>query len=159
GLVILLGSYIFLNTINPQLVQLRNPTIQFKNETSGDLTAWGQFFGHKRGVGERCGSDFDCESRLECKKEGREAGICTDTGQGAGVSVGDCGNGKECNIGFRCINDVTGKAIDSNIPGSGKCTFQSAVDEYCNPNDIGGRRGCFKGLCVGNKCVLTQPSS
>src|SRR3989338_4140997 len=43
GLIILLGSYIFLRTINPQLVELRNPSVP--NPESSGLDFYRKLFG------------------------------------------------------------------------------------------------------------------
>ena len=60
GLIILLGSYIILNTINPDLVNIREPKVEFYIDSH-----WREYYNpnNKKQIGESCvGGDGDCIS-------------------------------------------------------------------------------------------------
>lgn len=63
GLVILMGSYIILRTINPQLVDIKNPQIDFYIESR-----WRDYYKTQaprpKANGDTCEEDSDCASRI-----------------------------------------------------------------------------------------------
>lgn len=91
GLIVLMGSYILLRTINPQLVSLKNPSIRF-NIGSFD---YGVLTG---GLG---GGEF-CEENDECRSGECEDNECTGRAAAAascsavGADVATCGYKKFC---------------------------------------------------------------
>lgn len=133
GLVILLGSYIFLKTINPQLVQIKNPEIKFKSdEPSGMLDFWSKLFIKKHGAGEACGSDFDCGGRLACKRtNSRDArGTCTDLGDlFLGYEAGHtCAKDSECGENLTCDDEKNICVVGTKTAGGSAC---SPPDNQC----------------------------
>ncbi|MBI2052301.1 MAG: hypothetical protein HYT38_01305 [Candidatus Sungbacteria bacterium] len=125
GLIILLGSYIFLYTINPQLVQLRNPSVP-NPESSG----W-NFYKHLLG-----------EVILDNQTE---------------TSSGDCSNtAPDCASGYRCLDNSTGQAIDSNVTSQGTCTSKAAIGESCFST---GSEGCFIGHCEPMNSICELPTT
>lgn len=62
GLVILLGSYLFLRTINPQLVNIRDPNINIQIEG-----VWRDYYKNEppgtKEAGETCEIDLECASK------------------------------------------------------------------------------------------------
>ncbi len=174
GLVILLGSYLLLQTINPQLVNIKNPGVNFGTDApSGMLDFWNKLFLKKHGPGETCGSSFDCQGLLECVKENpkQNSGVCTETtGESAdrvtgkavaGVSIGSCNNrGTLCSSEYRCLDNLSGSVHETNIGNiSGTCTKKPAPGENCvvdSPTDSA--TSCFKGTCdpATTKCVFAN---
>lgn len=150
GLVILLGSYIFLHTINPQLVDIRNPSIN--NPISSEYEFYRNLFGqigHGDGnVNNPCEGNYDCKAGLKCQNK-----VCVavaDTERSACTTENPCaGDGESC------LNPTTGERLDSSTPGQqGVCTLRRRVGAACTPSGAGDT-GCFVGTCQNNKCVLT----
>lgn len=90
GLVILVGSYTFLNTINPQLVSIRNPRIQIDVRDTwlkGFSAGWNKLYNpEERGaapIGSACTGEEGCAGSPFCLKSdgrparGTEQGTCT----------------------------------------------------------------------------------
>lgn len=161
GLVILLGSYLLLQTINPQLVNIKNPGINFGTDApSGMLDFWNKLFLKKHGPGETCGSSFDCQGLLECIKDPKNprvsSGVCTAT---ANEAYGDpnymCGDNNGCPDPdrFRCVSTTSGKTIEINTSERGKCTNKAtpAVGEACSQF-----AQCFKGACTADPADPTK---
>ncbi|MBI4119104.1 MAG: hypothetical protein HY452_02480 [Parcubacteria group bacterium] len=146
GLIILLGSYIFLRTINPQLVELRNPSVP--NPPSGTGEFYWRLFGQirqKNNEGSQCSTSYECGPGLACV-----ASTCqTD------VANPECNATNPCAGGYtRCLDPTTGALIDLNIAGAqGVCTLKEPTGGNCNVYMAYGT--CFVGTCQDNICVLT----
>jgi hypothetical protein len=132
GLIILLGSYVFLNTINPQLVSLKNPRIMMNVESE-----WRNIYRQHEeeeptviGAGAACALPSDC----------REGYTCT---EGKCVEVTEKFTGKECQLvsdcdrqaGERCFQKTGGDIINPNDAiTKGVCSSLKAIGETCNPD-------------------------
>lgn len=175
GLVILLGSYIVLYTINPDLVnKIRNPNVQDIIQVVGNPNGNGAVGG--------CNDYFECGSNETCVDiltgdtlfAPREAdvnapkrGVCksTDLPPSNPTAYRDdnylCGKGNTCPDNFRCLNTASGSVIqnpaDKNAQDTGKCIndAQPTVGEACSTFG-----GCFLGTCTpsssgsGSTCVV-----
>ena len=153
GLIILLGSYIFLYTINPKLVEIRNPSVNFP--VTNDYEFYRKLFGqigHGDGnIGNQCGGNYDCKAGLKCQN--RACVAVADTEKSACTTDNPCAGDGE-----RCLNPTTGGYLDPNISGQqGVCTLRRPTGGACAPTGAGDT-GCFVGTCVDNKCVLTPPT-
>ena len=178
GLIILLGSYVFLNTINPQLVSLKNPKIMIKIEGK-----WKDFYkpsgdAGTRLVGEACSGGEECATgkcnsiclNKDSKPFGETCKLSSDCDSGYCDTIsskcsysssstdgsGNCGNGKVCADGFRCLSNYIGYAIadpsDTTSSTVGTCTKKRAPKEACSPAGAYDT-GCFKGTCIDNVCT------
>lgn len=164
GLVILLGSYLFLQTINPQLVNIKNPSIDFGTDApSGMLDFWNKLFFKKHGVGETCGSSFDCRDLLECVKSNpkQNSGVCTETGGlFGGYQEGhacqkdnDCGTDLTCDDSTKvCIagtKSLSGSACGpgNQCPGGQRC-FKTSSGELAD--NVPGECSSYK--AIGEEC-------
>ncbi|MDP3800198.1 MAG: hypothetical protein Q8Q90_02125 [bacterium] len=138
GLVILLGSYLFLQTINPQLVNIKNPGVNFGTDApSGMFDFWAKLFTTKRAAGEACGSSFDCGGFLTCVKTGKSSsGICTDTGE----LFNGFEAGHACTKDYECGRDLTCDDT-KNICVAGTKT---AGGSTCFPAQCPEGQRCFK---------------
>ena len=151
GLIILLGSYIFLYTINPQLVEIKNPSVNFPVTNDYDFyrKLFGQISKGDGSVNSQCGGDYDCSAGLTCLNN-----VCaSDTGSGSCNTTNPCPGSEE-----NCLNPITGDLLDPTIPsGQGVCTLKRRTGVACTPTGVN-NTGCFVGTCVDNTCVLTPPT-
>ena len=158
GLLILLGSYLFLQTINPQLVAISNPQIETSGTDEGLFgfitsmfrrNSEGNFFmGYE--AGHICSSPTDCVNGLTCT-----AGVCA-AGERPGSAIISCSNDTPCPSGQRCFDDTNlSSLVNINIPYSGTCSSLKAIGEDCDVNVAVACRG--NNWCDPNtkKCVLT----
>lgn len=164
GFVLLLGSYIILNTINPNLVNIQNLTTEGIIKTVGNPSGSGA-------VGE-CNSYLECDvangeycvdketgESIIAPLEGdtNKRGVCTKPSQPSSSTEdsGSCGGGITCTDGFRCLNSATGYLItdpsEATAP-AGTCTKKRTWGDACSPTGEYDN-GCFKGSCVDNTCV------
>lgn len=140
GLVILLGSYLFLKTINPQLVNLKNPGVNFGTDAPSDMVDfWIKLFTNKHSAGESCGTNSDCIGTLVCKKDNlRDSyGYCgADSELFLGYGVGQaCGKDSECGKNLTC------DAV-KNICVAGT---KASAGSTCSPeNQCSNGQRCFK---------------
>ncbi|MFY9493025.1 MAG: pilin [Minisyncoccia bacterium] len=150
GLIILLGSYIFLYTINPQLVQIRNPSVNFPVTSDYDFyrKLFGQI-GHGDGnIGNQCSGNYDCKAGLKCQN--RACVAVADTEKSACTTDNPCAGDEE-----RCLNPTTGEYLTPGVPGQqGVCTLRRPTGGACAPTGASDT-GCFVGTCQNNTCVLT----
>ena len=161
GFVLLLGSYIILNTINPNLVKLQNQTVDITLKEAGNPNgngAVGECSGYfECGEGEYCVDKITREEIIITRDETIKSGICVNPSYSSSSNnQGDCGGGRICQTpGFRCLNNATGDVItnpsDATAPG-GTCTKKRTWTEACSPTGAFDT-GCFKGSCVNNTCV------
>ncbi len=162
GFVLLLGSYIVLNTINPNLTDIKNPTVEGIIETVGNPNGSGA-------VGE-------CNSYLECdvvngeycvdKETGEtiiaplddettKRGVCTSNQPSSSAEdSGSCGGGITCADEFRCLSNTGNVITDPSEAAApaGTCTQKRTLTEVCSPTGAY-NTGCFIGSCVDNICV------
>jgi len=101
GLLILLGSYLFLKEINPQLVTISSPQIE-----AGDL---GDTFGFFRGL---------FLPRNNNSSSADDQGNCDN-------------NTTLCGEDSRCLNNITGAVVDKNVQAQGTCTRKRTLGEAC----------------------------
>ncbi|MDP3764723.1 MAG: pilin [bacterium] len=162
GLVILLGSYLFLKTINPQLVNIKNPGVNFGTDApSGILDFWNKLFFKKHGVGESCGSSFDCQGLLECVRDPKNprasSGVCTNTSElFLGYEAGHaCGKDSECGDDLTCDDEkkvcVAGtKTAGGSICGPGN---QCSSEQRCFKTSSGELAENIPGECSSYKAL------
>jgi hypothetical protein len=146
GLLILLGSYVFLREINPQLVSLKTPRIEV-NSSGGDLLDFlgvlvrdnseYTFEGYE--AGHTCSADTDCGKDLACNEEGK----CVEGEKSSSIET--CSNTKLCPNGQRCFDNANTSRLAAggaqNIPYTGTCSDLRAFDEPCDKNVATACRG------------------
>lgn len=155
GLIILLGSYIFLNTINPQLVQIRNPSVPVP-ENSG-LDFYRKLFGQITGDGSlngSCGDGYgNCITGLTCDLGTKKC--VPDASQASLDACGKNALGSGCKFFQSCVNESTGELIGDYNVETGVCTFGTPLGEECTFSYF-----CYKGSCSDgdgdgvNRCEL-----
>lgn len=146
GLLILLGSYVFLNEINPNLVTFRNPQIETSGGPGGGMFDFigvmvredaETLFG-KQKIGEDCSWVSRCEEELTCVggkcieytglKEGDK---CTDPNQCFGSDLtctgGECVKGTKPSMTPECTPEHT-------CTGSAKCFDNIKRECLVDPN-------------------------
>ena len=109
GLIILLGSYIVLNTINPDLINIREPKVEFYIESH-----WRGYYDpeRKKPTGGTCQYDGDCQSN----KCNTTAGYCEAASQAQGpFPPKSRENGQTCTENKECKSDVCGGAASARV--------------------------------------------
>ena len=125
GLIILLGSWVFLNTINPQLVSLKNPKIMIKIDGK-----WKDFYKPGGEIGTRLVGD-SCASNDECAG-GKCNQICLS--KNSKPIGGKCNLQSDCDSGYcnTIIATCTARpssALIGTVPiGSACSTTQTCAD-------------------------------
>ena len=159
GLLILLGSYVMLETINPNLVILKTPNVNIKVEEMD----FRLFSGSKT----PCSPDMRCQTGETCidpktmaAPSQDKSGYCVKLESGPAVSsspsgtpVSSSGNiqkGKACNLDVKCENSVC-------IASNGDLIINSDITGICSDLLINGSvcitsNECFSGKCGDNKC-------
>lgn len=138
GLLILLGSYVFLREINPQLVNLKTPNIEV-NDSGGGLLDFLSLLvrdnsNRNQTGGGYCVNTSQCISGFICKEN-----QCTAVTDASSVveckSAVSCPSGQDCSCpsGQKCFSGIYGNVLNESVAGSGKCSSLKAKDETCNP--------------------------
>lgn len=153
GLIILLGSYVLLNTINPDLVNLREPNFQFN--TPANPFDYSQYSGSKT----PCTSDSSCStvSGEKCLKPPNSLmGKCIAVSSplplspsGAplgGTPTGGVPVGGACNLDNKCINSVCAAA-------NGDLVIFKGVTGTCTMLSINGSKCSKPEDCASNNCT------
>ncbi len=157
GFVLLLGSYIVLNTINPNLTDIQNPTVEGILNITGNPNGTGE-------VGE-CNDSTECVIGEVCidKITGMEIFGVSEEPDDA-VKLGTCEitgeEGEECSVSQPCFGEGSAcvDTFGTPVTGSenGACTTLKTNNELCANNAECSSGRCEPGVGTG---ILTCRSS
>lgn len=147
GLLILLGSYVFLREINPNLVSIKNPEIRSETSEGGILDILNSIVREESIFEKTVEEDLNntCTPSSECGNPGLtcQSGKCVPIN-----TTGKCASNQTCRYkytqycmcptGQSCFPENSesgsGAELSNVVPGYGVCDNRKHLGETCDPN-------------------------
>jgi len=152
GLFLVMGSYLILKTLNPQLVELQIEVPRAELNEAIEKEKIG------KGSGKACVSHADCEKEELCQPVGDKGEICTERKRGQ-VKEGDsCNKNDDCKSGICVTEDINECAPEKGMAKGGDCDEDHDCESgVCNDGDnecaSSGGKACSKDdECAGKVC-------